>query len=131
MISENIEDRTYQTLNSIEEQFEVLNQKDNGYNEEKAEMEIKGFLKHLDDNQITYTENEKKELLEKFAGQIVYKVKKKHPEKIILYGNFMKNVSFSEKKKTVRMYFERLFNKSKWDIFWNCFENEKRILPIS
>ena len=44
-------------------------------------MEIDGFFKHFDENQIIYTENDKEELLKKFAGYIDYHVKKQIPPK--------------------------------------------------
>ena len=74
-----IEDKIYQNSDSKEEQFEVLNQIDNDCNKEKSEMEIDGFFKHFDENQIIYTENDKEELLKKFAGYIDYRVKKQIP----------------------------------------------------
>ena len=53
-------------------------------------MEIDGFVEHFDENQFTYIESEKKDLLEKFVGYIVYRVKKQYPEKDALYGKFTK-----------------------------------------
>ena len=106
MISESIEDRTYRTLDSIEEQF--LNQNDYNYNEEKSEIEIEGFLKDFNENQITYTEKEKKELLEKFAGCIVYGVKTNILKKTFYTVTLRKMYHFLKKKNWLESEIERL-----------------------